>query len=488
MNTDNFKMFQNILIPRAAGYDIAKPNVKRRRTYVAAKDEDRLITASDRQQIRKETRNAYRNNSLVRAIHDRIVTAAVGSYGLLPQSEATDKDFRKTMESAFNEWSKIADYRQRADLVELQRMTVSHLLLDGEIFFIQLSNGQIQPIEAERVFTPDKYKADPDVIDGIRLDGTGKILGYYFAKRNDQGYADMSNHEYVLAKNVIHVRMQNRIDQIRGISSFAPALEKIIDLMEFESAILMKAKAEAKRGYAIKSDSAEVAVGNLGDRFGGGNTSADEIRYERILDGTVYYLNENESIDSLETKTPHASYQSYIDSLVTEICSCLGVSSEWILNKFNTSYIASRASMITTETTIESYQLSLEIQLMQRLWNWQVFKQSQAGNITKLSFDGDGKPDWFKVNWIYNRLPNLDDKAIADADAAQWKNCTTSLTRMAKQKGFDFDTLLSERTNEARKIIESAEKFNIPLWMLFPPSAGLPIQNIYETPNTETKG
>ena len=466
------------VMPLAQGYDVARPSNRRRIARVPAKDEDRLLGAIDRQQLRVESRNAYRNNPLARAIHDRVLAAVVGAYGLLPQSEASNKAWASEMEKAFLEWSKVADYRQRSDLVELQRMAVSHLLIDGEAFFILLSNGQIQPVEPERIFTGHKFKDDEQVIDGIRVDDAGRIKGYYVADRNSQGYADATNHSYIAARDMIHVRQQNRFDALRGVPFFAPVLSKIIDFHETEEALLMKVKGEAKRGFAIKSDVAEMGGGNLQSRNNGyalGNSTDGGTEYESILEGSVYYLNEGETIDPLETKSPNSNHAPYVQQLVIDICSGLGLSDEWVLNHFGTSYIASRASMITTETTIEQIQLVLEIQMMQRLWNWQCFKQFQAGRVSQPSLDANGMADFFRVNWIYNRLPNLDEEAIAKADAAQWRNATTSLTRLAKQHGTDFDTLLNERLLEAKKIVDLARANNVPEWYLFPPQAGMPI-------------
>ena len=462
-------------------YNITKWNRKRQRSNVQAKHEDKLVSNADRQQLRIEARNQYRNNPLARAIAHRLQTAVVGNWGLIPQFEG-EKQWGSKAERLFMEWAKIADI-QGHDLIEIQKLIVNALLLDGEIFVLQLSSGLIQTIEAERIFTPNEFKDDPFVYDGIRVNNYGRPLGYYVNERNENGYADSSNYSYKLAKDVIHIRAKDRIDQLRGVPLITPALEKLIDLYETQIALQSKIKTESKMAVAIKNNGSDTGAGNLGDRFAGnlsGGTDEDEgTKLEYIYDNSVFYLQEGEDISTVESKNPNSNYQSYIDTLVTEICASVGLSSEFVTCKYGSSYIASRGSLLITQTTVEEYQLILEL-FMQRLWNWRIFKEIQNGNLANPPRDNEGLPTFFRVNWVAPRIPSLDESAEANADALQWKNASTSLTKIAKKRGYDFQTLMDERISEAEYIIQKAKDKNIPLWMLFPPSAGIPIT--YEEP------
>lgn len=464
-----------------------KPNRKTYTPRYPDVPEDQLI---DRCGASQQARFYFRTNSLARACHDRLVDGICSSTGLIPQAKTSSPAWNEEAEAWFNEWAKVSDYRQRDNLVTLQRLATSHLVLDGEMFFLLLSNGQLQAIEPSRIATPKGLLSDPYVIDGVRLNREGIALGYYVADRSTNGYPDTDRATFVGASDIIHIRRNVRADQVRGMSAYLPILGKLAQMADYQEALLTKAQLEAKRAYAVHTEGEASGPGNLGDRIAGwasGNATDGGSQYEYINDAEVYYLSPNEKISALESNTPHANHVPYIDALTVDICSAMGISPEWVSLKYQTSYIASKGALISTAQTIDSYQFTLESQMMQRLWNWRIAKAIKAGELLPAPSGRNGASEWYRTHFVYPRMVALDRGDEAAADAQQWRNGTTSLTRQAKEYGVEYTEILAERVAEAKAIMTAAETNGIPLYMLLPPPAGLNTQDYQAAPSRGRK-
>ncbi len=462
---------------RAGGYEGARWS-HRRRSFAGTRsrdsDEDRLLGTGDRTRLRLEALDLWRNNALARAITDRLVDAAVGA-GFSPQAKTSNAGWNWLAEQRMKEWGRLADYRQRCDLVDLERLSLAAMFVEGEVFWLLVADGTIQPVACDRCSTPAKFQADANVIDGVRVGKDGVIAGYYFLERSPTGRPDPDRWTYREARDVIHLRRLGRIDQIRGVSALAPVLPKLRDLDDLEQSVLSKARLDAKRAFAIRSGG-DDGPGNLGQRSGGwatGDEATGGTQYESILDDAVYYLGEGESIDPLESKTPNGTYQGFVSDLVSEICAGVGLAPEFVSLKFNTSYIASRGALISTEATLKTWQRSLSAGL-QRLWNWRVAKMVKAGELPAAPPLPNGASTWWMHVWVAPRMVALDRHAEATADAAEWKNGTTSLNGICRERGVEWEDVLNERVEEAKAIMQAAQDNAVPLWMLLAPPAGLP--------------
>ena len=162
--------------------------------------------------------------------------------GIKPQARTTDAVWNLEGEWYWEQWGKIADYRKRIPLWMLERLAVKSLICDGEGFFVLLANGQIQPIEAARIKTPAEKKGDPLVVQGVQLNASGMVLGYYVCDRLSNasnggvvfgGTIDDTKSQYVSANDMIHIYDPTRFDQCRGVPLFASAIALMEDKREF---------------------------------------------------------------------------------------------------------------------------------------------------------------------------------------------------------------------------------------------------------------
>ena len=214
-------------------------------------DEDKAITELGRENVRLECRDLRRNNAVVAGIVERFADNVIGN-GIKPQAKTSNHEWNEQAEAFFNEWAKIADYRQRLNLWEIQRLIVQSRMTDGESGFVLVKNGQIQPVEAERIRQPSPSKEG--VYEGVAVNDNGIRTGYYIHNRDKQsGAFTGKDFAFVSADDFKHCMRAMRFDQVRGIPELAPVVNAIKDLGEYCEATLLKAKNEAKRFYTVEN-------------------------------------------------------------------------------------------------------------------------------------------------------------------------------------------------------------------------------------------
>lgn len=500
MSRDRYVNRGGVLVPKALGYDVVAPwNLYKRRmagysTYAFPVDEDHQVGSWDLTRLRLESRNAYRNHPLARAIVDSICNAAVGTTSLTPLPRTSSNDWNDAAYEFFTEWGKVADYRGRSrSMAEMDWLCCQHMLLDGEMFYVLMpETGQLLPIEAECIVTPAGRTSDPLCLNGAEISrfDEHRVYGWWVAKRNEYGNVDNTRCDFVDARDMLHVRCSDRSDSIRGIPKLAPVLATMIDYKEYREALRLKVKHEAKRSFNIVSDS-EEGPGNLGNRMAGyatqdtTDTPAQKgVTFEQVGDLEIWHTRPDERLDSMEMKNPGQYHVQFSESEAQEICGAVGVSWEWVRKIFSTSYIAGQASILATQPTIERYQEAIESHKKRREWNWRIAKAMKDGDLPSAPTYKRGTvnvSEWFRCEWNWPPMITLDRAKDANADSQEWRNATTSLTEQNRRKGGTFDHTLEMRTKEARKILTAAgypPSTPIPLWMIGPTPQNIPPESM----------
>ena len=424
-------------------------------------DEDKAIGSHGRSALRLEARNLYRNDPLARAIVTRFANNVIGANGITPQARTNDFKWNEKAESYFDNWSKYCDSREILTLKEISKILVISQFLDGESFVLLTDDGKLQPIEAERVATPtNAFEPSAIIRDGVRLDKSGKILGYYICNRDEGGYINNEDWSYVEKKNVIHLTRSTRFDQIRGIPELAPVINSIRDYSELSKATLQKAKLDAFRAFALKREKgSKGGPSNLGARNGSPNVDlATTPPIEKIGMSQVYHLGTDESIDPLESKTPNSQYDSFSVLTMRLIGAAIGMPYELLLLDFTKgNYGASRAALQQTYTTFENWQRWLIEQFLQKVWNWRIGNAIQNKELISAPIV-DGVSTWFYTDWTTPSRDWIDPLKESLANEREYLLGTTTLTELNKRKGRDTEDVLREKAKDISVAIRIAQE------------------------------
>jgi lambda family phage portal protein len=419
-----------------------------------ANDEDRAITQIGRENVRLECRDLRRNNAVAAGIGTRFADNVVGS-GILPQAKTTDPDWNARAEAFFSEWAKIADYRQRTSFWGLQRLVVQARLFDGECGFVLVENGQLQPIEAERIRQPTP--SIPGVFDGVALNENGIRTGYCIHNRDrDSGQFQGTSYRLVPAANFKHCANLFRFDQVRGVPDFAPVVNAVRDLDEYLEATLLKAKNEAKQFYVVVNEAG--APTGLASRY---DTSTTGATLETVETGEIHYLRPREKMERIGNITPGDQFAPFVEKNLRLIGAALGLPYEFVLLDFSQgSFSSSRAALLQTYRTFENWQQWLVECFLQPVWNWRIAKAIKAGELDSAPLDARGVSQWYRVQWQTPEFGWVDPQNEAQANILKISAGAASLTQWARKDGRDAEELLAEKGRDIAAAVRIAQELN----------------------------
>lgn len=329
--------------------------------------------------LRARSRDLYAGGGpLGRGAVDRVVLNAIGS-GLklnvridpemLGMSESTARVWSQWVENEFDYWcsSKDCDISRMLNFYELQALAFKSVLLDGECLvmlpFREIRENdytlRVQLIDADRLGTPYAPQTKNQIDEGVELDDYGSPIAYWIANRNPN--AELTNQPaleykrvrmfgyYSGRRNIIHLMPHERINQHRGVPFLAPVIEVLKQLGRYTDAELMAAVIGGI--YAIFFQHEPREEGALGaeeyasEEGYGGIPGLENITQEQLY-GAVMDLPEGVKPVSLSPSRPNVSFDAFVQSLVRQIGSALGLPAELILMQFTSSYSASRGALL----------------------------------------------------------------------------------------------------------------------------------------------
>jgi capsid protein len=452
---------------QASAYDASnyanreRPN--RAWNYAVPGDEEKNFTPADRRQQVLICEDLYRNNEWAGAVVDRLADYVVHT-GILPQAQTNNEEWNDKAEDWFWEWAKIADYRQRpgVNLFAFQRQTVIDRFVRGGSGFILMDNGQLFPVELDRVETPEKYAKNESVKHGIRLDSAGRPVGYYVCNRANGGLPDKKSFEFIPRENFIHVMYPWRVDQLREVPGLSRVINKIADIKETDKYVLLKIKNDAKQ-FLKRTKTAAGGLLNASARGASVRTDANgnQQQVETHDWGQVWNLREGEGLDPFESRSPNQQYVPYLEFQAKVLGGALGIPWEFILMIFTDgSFSAQRSALLHMLHKIIGWHTELNQAFNQRVWNWRIAKAMKAGELDPAPVDANGVSQWFQIEWSLPSMDWVDPEAAADANEKSWLLGSKSLKRIAAEAGQDRDDNLREKTGDIEAAIKQADALN----------------------------
>jgi len=440
----------------------------RRRTYQAWQralvgTEEFALGEYDRDTLRLECRDLYRNNEIVRGAVNRFIEYAVWK-GIKPQAHTRDEAWNQRAENWWNDiYSKTCDHRQLAgvDLVTLQKMVISHRMIDGDCGFILLQNGQIQPVESALIATPQKFAADESITQGIRRTKGGILTGYFVCPRSQGGAVDKSRSQFVRKENMLFCFEPDRIDQVRGVSRLAPAVAKLRDYDETDENVLNKIKLDAMQQFVRKVRKILPNQRGRGAYTKTNSDGKDQQRVEKQDWGRVHNIGVDEEMEAFEGKTPSREYVDYMKHELQAIAACLDIPYEFLMLIFTEgSFSSQRAALIHSKHIFTEWHDWVIKVFLQPLWNWRIAKAIKEGDLPPAPVDKNGRSEWWRVEWSLPFFDWVDPDKQAKADEKRYDMGATSLSAITKSQGREVRGVLSEKAADIRQAIEQANAIN----------------------------
>jgi capsid protein len=455
------------LKPFALGWDAGDSNRMRKDlgwNKATPRDEDSNLSDGTLETIRQKAIDMRRNNPIIAGVCDRFASWAVGT-GINPQARTSSKEWNKAAEAFWQPWSLSCDIRQRASLWRLQWQAVSLRPTHGGMYFELLNNGQIRPIECERIRQPQNAADAKFYTDGVRVDPeTGLTLSYCVHSRSPDGTFGGKHAERIVRREdmVPVVTPEWRPDQVRGVPDLAPMVPVIQDIHDANNYQLNTFKVQSMIIGMMKklggSGSNSLPRGTTSPTPGKRQTFNTE--WGQILEGFP-----GEDIDLKVSPTPGAQHIPYIKLQLSLAAAALDVPYEWFTLDFSTADLSRQRAILTlVNKTMRNWRGWINESMNQRLWNWRIAKAIKNGELPPAPTEkrnGFDISEWWKVDWQAPEEVNTDRQESVQADMIEWQLGLGPLSKAARRRGNEIEDLLRQKADVLKTASEIETEYGL---------------------------
>nr|DAI52507.1 MAG TPA: portal protein [Caudoviricetes sp.] len=326
----------------------------------------------------------FYETSLGHLIINQLTTKVVGQ-GLTPMASPDTKllgwspeQLKNFQEQAESLYRLIAhntgfSWNGKNNFLILQQMAFKMILINGDILLhrgYKKKDGTVYPylqiISGKMVGNPNGAQDTKNLIGGVELDSNGVEQGYYIMAV-DENLNDTFAYKRVSRFNpktkrkdydLVHLYAPSA-DQIRGIPYLMCLRDDILQITKLKDLHLTKAlvqslftvfieKSQENPGDESFQDKVRLGLA-VGDKdsnpYGNDDSAPDyELGYGSIIEG-----NPGEKFVPVESNTNADDFATSLKSLLEIIAASAGLSYEEMLNSYNASFSASRATINSSE-------------------------------------------------------------------------------------------------------------------------------------------
>lgn len=306
--------------------------------------------------LRGQARYLEENSDLVDGLLTSLVNNVVGREGIgvepmpLDHNGNVHEAFAKELLNGFSEWSLKPDTRGELTRPELERQVCRTWLRDGECLGEQVLGSvpgfthpnsvvpfSVQAMEPD--FLPlDLNSKSGEISQGIQRNQWGQAKAFHVYEHHPGGNQFKGfKTRPVAADRMQHIKFCKRLNQARGISILASAIQRLGGLQNYEESELVAARISAAMAFYIKK--------GAGDDYTGSGDS--KRRSFPISPGTIFDdLKPGEDVGTIESKRPSALLQSFRDSMVRMICSATGGNFSTVSKQYDGTYSSQRQELV----------------------------------------------------------------------------------------------------------------------------------------------
>lgn len=441
-------------------YDAAETSRNRKTKSTSLKSEDRHLPPEKRRALVANVRENARN-FVVAAWAIRKHLDWVTSFRF--QARTKDRGFNTELQKFVERWSqaKHFDAAGRHGLRRYLRIAEGRRTLDGDFFTMKLNDGAVQGIEGDRIRNAMRGDTADDLSQfyhGVRTNRAGRAMAYALARRTDMGF----QHERIVpARYLMPIGYYDRIDQTRGISLFAPALNGLQDVYEGFDYALAKAKLAQLIGLVIYSDAKYESMPttdttDTADTDGDGETS-DE-RYEVQLGGGPFKLELDgaDRAEFIDSKTPSAEFKDYSTLMLMVALKALDIPYSFFDESF-TNFYGSKGGILQYIQSCRAKRADLLEFLVELTW-WRL-ALAVTGETPELRLPRS--MDWMDIafEWIPCGARPWDRHKEAQGVSAEIKNGTNSPQDACQELDRDFFA----NVDKIKEAMEYAAEAGVPL-------------------------
>jgi lambda family phage portal protein len=433
-------------------FDSALESNKRGISRSISGAEDTAGTA-ERYKLIRAARDLADNFPPVRSLLLKFATYVAGR--LSYQARTGDRDLDDQVERYWRQWCADCDFLRRHDFVTMLQLAVQSVLRDGDCGFVIVRDGdelRLQAVESDRIGSPYNRLIDSDdYIGGVVLDEFGRPKEY-------EVYVRTINNQYISPTRIpsaefLHLFDPTRLDEYRGRSAFATALNAARDLQEALKAEVQAIKfASYQTGVIVSENGGADAADYFATSDQNSFNQTDKL--QSVDPGTLNYLSPGEKIEMFQSDRPGGAFAEFVRLVQSHICMSVGLPYGFAFDADKSGPMA-RMEAEMAERTFARWRRLLESQFLDRIKDL-VLLDAQARGLLP---DDEGILDG---RWCWPRKASIDYGREARADIDLFRAGLKTAGQIYSDMGEDYETALRARAKEAAMIVELSDELAIP--------------------------
>ncbi|MEQ1862793.1 MAG: phage portal protein [Chthoniobacteraceae bacterium] len=446
---------------------IDRLNVK----FMLPEDSRLYATEWTRSALNEKSEWLWQHFPLVKELTEGIARHTVGK-GMSIQIETEDHDFNTAAERDFEAWALSpdrCDISARRNFYECQAHAVEQWLIRGEFFAAHVQNprwpsplsGTPAPsfwsIDSNDVRTPPML-SDPAqldrVIDGIELGRYGEPIRY-FAR-----VAGETNFQPIPASDLCHWFKPHAVNQPRGLTPFAQAVNSLVDVHQLRNLTVRTAKANQLVALMVKNMGKGAKRGGLGAIEGNPTEgNADLEAAGRNAGAAIAYVGADGDVKMVQASAPSPLVSPFVrDMLLRDACLAPGVPMEFFwdpssLGGANTRFVLGRADLffqILADALLYRFCTPFAI----RFLDWRI-----TNGLLAVPKD----PAWKdRISWQLPARLTVDNGREGALDIAKLKCCLLTLRAYYNARGMNWRTELQQRIREMQQLKRMCDDAGMP--------------------------
>jgi capsid protein len=277
--------------------------------------------------------------------------------------------------------------------------------------------------------------------DGIVRDKGGKEVGYKVMVLTDEGYRE----QVIPARGprsgrrfMLHGFSREHVDQGRGLSDFAHALQDFSNLTGFSQAQIMKAISQSQYNFKIvPSESAPASnplESNAGIYEGEYSPAVEAVETSGEVPHVVYSrnpevsarvpgatmvcgLSSGEDMEALENTAPSEQFGNFVEAFTTYLSASVSMPIEVLTMKFGRSYTASMGALILFWRVAEIGRMEQKNDWLDPVYEAWLSEEIAAGRVSAPGWsDPLMRQAWLTSRWGGAPMPIIDPAKQAKAD------------------------------------------------------------------------
>ncbi len=441
-------------------YESANYSPRRGRVPGAApRDTKRDLTSGVRSELVRRSRYLHKNSGFVRELVANMAIYSTGD-GIKPQAQSSDVVWNRQAEEYFANWASRCEITGRFSFEECQSIVCRGIDVDGEYFVHKthdhLGRPMLQLLESHRI---GDAPGSEETVDGIGINQFG-APAFYRLILDDGKYHDVS------AEDILHIFEPESASAVRNAATIQHSINHVLDEMELLALEKHAVKDNADVARILKTTGGGIEHDGDFSLGEGMNVqeSSNPSALQKIIGGKLVALKPDESLDSFQSNRPSPTFTGFLTHLRRD--SALGVLPyEFAADSSSVGGAGVRLVVAKADRRFSFRQLILIQRFIRPVWAYVIADAIKTGALPHVA-------NWHRLSATTPRRITVDAGREAQQNRADVEMGLKTLSEHFAEQGMDFEEEIRIRAQNARRILDLAKEYDVPLEMLWHPRSG----------------